>query len=350
MDYAPPVFWGQNVADPVYHTYTTGGGALAPAGGGQIPQAPIVPRINPPGDVVSGPATPATPSKYTTEGLNSLIAKWHGNRNTGAADKEINKYKARMGAGGGSGSAGTSNAGASNLVTNPFAPAAIGSAQAAGTAATGQAAGNFDMAAFLRNMGQQGAGAAGQALNTGFDPQGSAEAGRMLNTGFDPRNALYDRTAQQLQDQVRVGQAARGTTMSPYGAGQEGKTMSDFNIDWQNQQLGRQTQALGAFGDWQSGKVGRQTGALGAYGQYGGAAAGMGTSAANIGQQGVGQTQMPGLLPYEQSQRNQANDINNWLAIIGAGQTNYPLQLAQQSMTNAGGVPYIPQNSTNINF
>lgn len=236
-----------------------------------VPAAPTVPNISAPGSVV-------TPE---------VIGKKYGKVTTPAA-----------------------------LVTNPFAPAAINSAQQAGQAAAGQGQANFGQADMMRMLSQQGAGAAGQ----------------MLNTGFDPQKALYDRTAQQLQDQIRVGQAARGTTMSPYGAGQEAQGMSNFNIDWQNNQLGRQTQALGTFGG------------------YGGQAAGMGTSAANIGQQGVAQTQMPGLLPYQQSQNNQANDINNWLAIISAGQTNYPLTLAQKSMENAGGVPYIPQNSTNINF
>lgn len=247
-------------------TYTSGGGSKS-----TVPKAPTVPNIAAPTSVV----TPA------------VIGKKYGKETTPP-----------------------------QLVTNPFAPAAISSAQAAGNAATGQGQNNFDTAALLRSMAGQGAGAAGQVLNTGFDPQ----------------QALYNRTAQQLQDQIRVGQAARGTTMSPYGAGQEAGAMSNFNIDWQNNQLARQTQALQAFGG------------------YGGQASGMGTGAANIGQQGVAQTQMQGQLPYAQSQNNQANDINNWLAIISAGQTNYPLTLAQKSMENAGGVPYIPQNSTNISF
>lgn len=71
-------------------------------------------------------------------------------------------------------------------------------------------------------------------------------ANAVMNTAFDPQGALYDRTLQQVQDQQRVGQAARGITMSPYGAGLENKALSDFNIDWQNNQLGRQTQGLGA--------------------------------------------------------------------------------------------------------
>lgn len=72
-------------------------------------------------------------------------------------------------------------------------------------------------------------------------------AQQILQTGFDPQSALYNRTQQQLTDQIRAGESARGIAMSPYGAGVENKGLSDFNIDWQNQQLQRQnTAAQGA--------------------------------------------------------------------------------------------------------
>jgi hypothetical protein len=50
-----------------------------------------------------------------------------------------------------------------------------------------------------------------------------------------------------VQDQQRAGQAARGISMSPYGAGLEGDATRNFNIDWQNQQLKRATDAAGAM-------------------------------------------------------------------------------------------------------
>jgi hypothetical protein len=87
--------------------------------------------------------------------------------------------------------------------------------------------------------------------NPGLDPQQQAlvNAGQQTyNTALDPQQALYGRTQQQLQDQVRASDSARGVAMSPYSAGVENKAMSDFNIDWQNQQLGRQVQGLGAMG------------------------------------------------------------------------------------------------------
>lgn len=82
---------------------------------------------------------------------------------------------------------------------------------------------------------------------SGAAQTGTGYATRVLDTAFDPQNALYNRTAQQLQDQIRAGQASRGITQSPYGANLESQGMSNFNIDWQNQQLGRQAQGLGAY-------------------------------------------------------------------------------------------------------
>src|SRR5262249_46318276 len=70
----------------------------------------------------------------------------------------------------------------------------------------------------------------------------------IIEQGMDPQNALYGRTAQQLQDQTRAGLAARGILMDPYGAGVEGSTMSNFNIDWQNNQLQRRIAAAQAAG------------------------------------------------------------------------------------------------------
>lgn len=94
-------------------------------------------------------------------------------------------------------------------------------------------------------LGAYGTGGALQGAGLGTIPYAQA----IMNTGFDPQNALYNRTQQQLQDQVRVGEAARGISTTPYGAGLENQAMSNFNIDWQNQLLGRQTSAAGAAGN-----------------------------------------------------------------------------------------------------
>ncbi len=101
---------------------------------------------------------------------------------------------------------------------------------------------------------QAGANTAGPmlmqgGLNTfGSGNQLFAGSNALMNQAFDPQQALYNRTAQQLQDQTRVGLEARGVDSTPYGAGVEGQTMSNFNIDWQNQQLQRMLSGLGGAG------------------------------------------------------------------------------------------------------
>jgi len=78
--------------------------------------------------------------------------------------------------------------------------------------------------------------AAGQQAITG----GQA----MYQTGMDPQGELRAREEQRLRDAARVNAAARGITMSPYGAGVENQAMANFGIDWQNTQLSRQAQGM----------------------------------------------------------------------------------------------------------
>lgn len=95
----------------------------------------------------------------------------------------------------------------------------------------------------FQNAGNQ-ANQYGQAANMAQGQQQALYgAGNSLwNTANDPQQALYGRTQQQLTDQVRAGQAARGLGNSAVGAGLEDQANSNFNIDWQNAQLQRQMQ------------------------------------------------------------------------------------------------------------
>lgn len=190
-----------------------------------------------------------------------------------------------------------------DIVKNPWAQSMFDSAKKGGQFSTQQGADNIFYGGGIRDAGRA-----------------------VLNNAFDPQNALYNRTAQQLQDQVRVGQAARGITSSPYGAGLENSAMANFNIDWQNNLLNRQVQGLGAAGT-------------------------AGTQAANLGNTGVQQTTQGGAMPYDAFRTNQSNDIQNWIAYINAqnaqtsvAQANYPLSVESQSYNNFGGVPYIPNS------
>lgn len=74
-------------------------------------------------------------------------------------------------------------------------------------------------------------------------PQMFNYANQAMQEGFDPQNAVYDRTATRFKNQMRDSQGDRGVQMSPHGAGLENQGMSDFNIDWEGQQLQRQNMA-----------------------------------------------------------------------------------------------------------
>lgn len=74
-------------------------------------------------------------------------------------------------------------------------------------------------------------------------PQMFGYANQIMQEGFDPQNAVYNRAATNVQNQARAGQAARGVQISPYGAALEGENMGNFNLDWENNRLGRMGQA-----------------------------------------------------------------------------------------------------------
>jgi len=139
-----------------------------------------------------------------------------------------------------------------------------------------------------------------------------------LNLGADPQQALYNRTAQQVQDQTRAAEAARGINTTPYGAGIEGQTMANFNIDWQNQLLQRNIAAAQSAGN-----------TLGA---------GAGVTGFGLGQQqGVpGFTTQTSLLPYSTYNalnQGQWQQLQNLLGYLGGGQ-----QLAQTPVADLLGL------------
>lgn len=158
--------------------------------------------------------------------------------------------------------------GAANVAQTQVAPQQLSSAQsiAALSGAAGNAAPGIANAAI--GYGQSTAPLA-QAYGQSTSPQAQAAgygtAGTLssyipitsnpelmaglqtLQTGFDPQSALYNRSYQQNLDQQNAINAMNGVSGSPYAAGVTGDSVRNFNIDWQNQQLGRQIQALGAY-------------------------------------------------------------------------------------------------------
>lgn len=90
--------------------------------------------------------------------------------------------------------------------------------------------------------------AQGQGLSQTMMGQGNA----ISNAAFDPQNQLHDYLQQQTIDQSRAGDAARGINMGGASAGNEATALRNFNLDWQNRQLGRNIEgsqaAQGAYG------------------------------------------------------------------------------------------------------
>jgi len=67
-----------------------------------------------------------------------------------------------------------------------------------------------------------------------------------MMSGFDPQSALFNRGQQRTMDRANALNAMSGVGTSPYGAGTANTALTNFDLDWQNRQLGRQTSAAGA--------------------------------------------------------------------------------------------------------
>jgi hypothetical protein len=117
------------------------------------------------------------------------------------------------------------NAAVNYLYNNPGAPGAVQGANTAGL--LGQAAGlqDFTQGGNLTNVGNSIVPYATAALNTGFDPMGN----------------VYKQDFQQNTDQTRALLEARGIDSTPYGAGVEAQSNLNFNTNWENNLLNRET-------------------------------------------------------------------------------------------------------------
>lgn len=83
-------------------------------------------------------------------------------------------------------------------------------------------------------------------------------ASQALTNAFDPQQALYKQNLADLTDATRAGEAVRGISMSPYGAGVEANAIGRFQNDWQDRQVQRQMTgaqtATALQGQYQSGQ------------------------------------------------------------------------------------------------
>ena len=111
----------------------------------------------------------------------------------------------------------------------------------------------IDMAPLIQAGGQAGdqykqLATQGQGLNQTMMGQGDA----ISRAAFDPQNQLHDFNRQQTIDTSRAADSSRGLAMSPYSSGNESTATRNFEMDWQNRQLGREMAgsqgAQGAYG------------------------------------------------------------------------------------------------------
>lgn len=92
----------------------------------------------------------------------------------------------------------------------------------------------FNGAQTAASIGQLGGQQLGQA------------AGQILNTAFDPQSALFNQTQGHVIDQANAANAMAGVGNTPYGASVVANDLGNFDINWQNNQLNRQQTGLGA--------------------------------------------------------------------------------------------------------
>ncbi len=164
----------------------------------------------------------------------------------------------------------------SSLMNNPYASPYISGAAAAGQAASGQVA------------PMQFGGAS--SLYAGAFPalQGGQQ---IMQQGFDPQSALYNQQQNNLSQQMNAANAAAGLS-GPAAAGVSQQGLTNFNIDWQNNLLGRENTALQGYGT-----------AMNAAGQAF-------TGASNLGQGGVASLLAGAQDPYSAYQSVYGNQLS----------------------------------------
>jgi hypothetical protein len=185
------------------------------------------------------------------------------------------------------------------------------------------------------NAGQAYTGVGTQGLNlssllAGASPLALAGGANVMNMGMDPQNALYNRMFQQTNDQANVSNAQYGLT-GQQAAGNVQQADSNFNIDWQNNELQRAIAGLSGY----------DTAAK--------TASGTATAAQNIGQGGAANILEGGAAPYATGQNiggNQSAALQSFIQSLLGPATSRSGQIGQLGGYLGQGVG---QNSNAIN-
>lgn len=134
----------------------------------------------------------------------------------------------------------------------------------------------------------------GQQAGVNFGAQqAQMNAGNQLyQTSLDPQNALRAQMQQQTVDASRAGTSARGIGMSGNAAGIENQDVSNFLMNWQNQQLQRQATGLQGMTSAYAGA--NQQGQAGQQGLIG---------SSNMAANAAGSLQQSGAVPFNTAQQ-----------------------------------------------
>ncbi|QGZ54296.1 hypothetical protein [Paraburkholderia acidiphila] len=121
-----------------------------------------------------------------------------------------------------------------------------GGLQAGSTYAPGYENAASNAAQYYNGLGSTLAQQSNQNFNMQQALQGAGQS--VFNLGLDPQSALYNSTLNQLQQQTGATNSMYGLGSSAAGAGVQNQALSNFNIDWQNNQLSRALQGLQGYG------------------------------------------------------------------------------------------------------
>lgn len=156
------------------------------------------------------------------------------------------------------------------------------------------------------NLSQLLSGAAPQALSAGNS---------VLNMGLDPQNALYGQQLQKTNDLANITNAQYGLT-GQQAAGNVNQADSNFNIDWQNNELQRALSSLSGYDQTLTG--------------VGNAA----TNSQNVGAAGAGSILSGGATPYTVGQgigANQETALAQYLSQLLGPSTSAQSQIGDLS-------------------
>jgi len=179
----------------------------------------------------------------------------------------------------------------------------------------------------------QGVGVGQGSIDLAGQLQGGASslvpyAQNIMQQGMDPQQAVYNRALQQTTDTTGANLANSGVGNTPYGQSVLGNTVGQFNTDWQQNLLNRQTQAAGAAGSL-----------VNSAGQAGATADALGASGTNNAIQSA-------MLPYSVNSQVGGQNLN-WLNQLGSG-TNTYAALPQMAIGDYGSYLGIGNQANSI--